>query len=213
MSSKFRLFVAVLVLALAVSATAGATTLKLHLTGEFGPTTTLGGTALGENTAFSFDGVFDPALNIDLSLTPGLGIFHTEGALFTIAGHGTYTTAPGADIAAVFLSPPAFAAYVVAFGDSVADKGYPQAFSGTTSPFYASAPTPTIFTGFADFGAPPTFDITFTDNTILSIRDRGALVGTAEITGSAVPEPATWLLMTLGLGAVGLARRKRHQTA
>jgi hypothetical protein len=60
-------------LMLATCAAAEASNLALDITGEFGQTTTLNGTALGVNTPFSFHAVFDP--DDDVNPTPGAGYF------------------------------------------------------------------------------------------------------------------------------------------
>lgn len=52
----------------ALSPARAASTLALDVTGQFGPTTTLNGTALGANTPFAFHAAFDPADDVNSTL-------------------------------------------------------------------------------------------------------------------------------------------------
>ena len=69
-----------------------AANLALDVTGQLGPTTTLGGTLLGTNTPFSFHAVFDPADNVNP--TPGAGYFRPTEFTIEIAGHGILAGVP-----------------------------------------------------------------------------------------------------------------------
>ena len=60
-----------------------------NLSGSFGPTTTLNGTALNSNTDFTLQAVFDPTAGT--VLTGGVAVFATT-AMFDITGYGTYTS-------------------------------------------------------------------------------------------------------------------------
>ena len=71
-------------------ARAEAAMLTLNFSGEFGPTTTLGGTALGANTAFTFAATFDSTMGT--TVNTGVAIFPTV-VTFDITGFGTYSSA------------------------------------------------------------------------------------------------------------------------
>jgi len=77
------------------SGQADAATLLLNFSGEFGPTTTLGGTALGADTPFTFTASFDSTAGIPI--TTGVEIFPTV-ATFDITGFGMFKSVAGADV-------------------------------------------------------------------------------------------------------------------
>src|SRR5689334_2721180 len=78
-----------------VSSNASASSLTLSFSGEFGPTTTIGGTALGANTPFSLTAVFDTTTGIPFRT--GAELFPTI-ATFNVSGFGTYTSVSGDDL-------------------------------------------------------------------------------------------------------------------
>jgi hypothetical protein len=73
------------------------------VTGAFGPTTTLDGTALGSNSNFSFQATFDPTA--ETIVERGVATFATSLSI-NFAGYGTYTNAPRA--VTVVLTDPVF---------------------------------------------------------------------------------------------------------
>ena len=100
-----------LMFAAAASDRAEAGLLIENFSGAFGPTTTLDGTALGSDTNFSFQATFDPAAGT--IVRGGVATFATSLSI-TIAGHGTYTSAPGA--VSVVLTDPSFPGLPVHYG-------------------------------------------------------------------------------------------------
>jgi hypothetical protein len=74
-----------------------------NLSGSFGSTTTLNGTALGSSTDFNLQAVFDPTAGT--VLTGGVAVFATTVTI-EIAGHGTYISAPNA--VDVILAAPSY---------------------------------------------------------------------------------------------------------
>jgi hypothetical protein len=44
-----------------------------------------------------------------------------------------------------------------------------------------------------------------------TLQNGGSFAGTVTILTAAVPEPATWAMMLLGFGAIGLSMRKRRR--
>src|SRR5262245_17089673 len=81
-----------LIFAAAASNRAEAATLIENFSGAFGPTTILNGIALGSATNFSFEATFNSTAGT--VVTPGVATFATSVTI-NIAGHGTFTTAPG----------------------------------------------------------------------------------------------------------------------
>jgi hypothetical protein len=100
-----------LMFAAAASNRAEAGSLIENFSGAFGPTTTLGGTTLGSDTKFSFQATFDPASGT--IVRGGVATFATSLSI-NIAGHGTYTSAPGA--VSVVLTDPSFPGLPVHYG-------------------------------------------------------------------------------------------------
>jgi hypothetical protein len=195
-----------------VIGTANALTMHLYYTGSFGPTTTLGGNAFGVDTPFSIDATFDSAVNIGPA-PPGYGVgLYSATAIFSINGQPDYQSAPGADLNVVLVSPSPVNApfYAAGIGNTAVDSALISSFFSTTLPFNAEAPSPTIFTTYAtDLNSFP-FTILLGDGSIsLVINDISELsIPTAELTGSSVPEPSTFLLLAAGLGGLALLRRK-----
>jgi hypothetical protein len=202
-----------------VLGTANASIMHLYYSGSFGPTTALGPTgsevAFGVDTAFTIDATFDSAVNIAL-IPSGLGFgLYPATAIFSIDGEPDYQSAPGADLSVILASPnPNFFFYYAAgIGDSVGDYALWSAFTSTTLPFNAEAPSPTIFTDYLGNPSGLPFTIPLGDGTTsLVINDVSTLsIPTAELTGSAVPEPSTYILLSIALGAVGFARKRMNK--
>src|SRR5262249_37359541 len=116
-----------LMFAAAASNRAEAGTLIENFSGAFGPTTTLNGAALGSDTNFSFQATFDSTAGFPV--TPGVATFPTSLSI-TIAGHGTFTSAPGAN---VVLTDPSFpqlpGVYAVGLSTSTAGFNFGAAFA------------------------------------------------------------------------------------
>src|SRR5262245_35057658 len=76
----------------AVAAPARAASLTENLTGFFGPTTTLGGVALGADTAFTLQAVGDTSSGV--TIVPGLDVYAVTNFTISIAGKGNFTGIP-----------------------------------------------------------------------------------------------------------------------
>ena len=189
-----------------VSSTVSAS-ISLHYTGSFGPTTTLNGVALGAETAFTIVATFDPATNL-APLPPGSGIgVYAATVSFTIEGHGTYQSAPGADLTVWLLNPTeGFAPfYGAGIGDQLGQYGFYPAFDGATPQFSAEAPNSTVFSGYLASQESLPFTIPLGDGTSsLVVKDLGSITPAAEIIArtpvtltsvtvtKATPDVTTW---------------------
>jgi PEP-CTERM motif len=209
---KVRLFAAVLGLLTLGFNRAEGSLLTLNLSGKFGPTT-LGGTALGADTAFTLAASFDSASGIPFNNETGVELFQSV-VTFTIAGHGTYTSVPGADVYVGLIDLSAgLGDYEVALVNSTASSGFDAGFTTATPSFSLSNPTPTVFSGLAFDDFFGTLSVPLqggAGDLVLSSREgNGSIVNAAAITGSSVPEPSTLVLSGIGLVMVGLVVRRR----
>jgi hypothetical protein len=170
----------------AVSSTIPGAGLILRYTGSFGPTTTLGGDALGAETPFAIVATFDSAQNLSpVPLGYGLGLYAAT-ATITLDGFGTYQSAPGADLAVWLINPTDNFApfYAAGIGNSSANSGAFSTFEGTTPQFFAETPGPTVFSGvLGNIEDSLPFSLPLGDATSsLVINDFGSATPTAEIT-------------------------------
>ena len=170
----------------AVSSTIPGAGLILRYTGSFGPTTTLGGDALGAETPFVIVASFDSAQNLSpVPLGYGLGLYAAT-ATITLDGFGTYQSAPGADLAVWLINPTDNFApfYAAGIGNSSANSGAFSTFEGTTPQFFAETPGPTVFSGvLGNIEDSLPFSLPLGDGTSsLVINDFGSATPTAEIT-------------------------------
>lgn len=183
---------------------ASAVFLSLEFGGTFDSMSSLGGTAFGVDTPFSFSAPFDSTADLDGN--PGSGFFETV-LTFEING-AIFTSDPASDIKVVLGSGSAFSVGLV---DDVSPSGFFVGFSTTTLPFNADAPSPTIFTN--PMGLTPFFPLTvpLADGAGDLVIEGLVTIGssTAQIV---TPEPTSILVWGL-LGAVGLqfCRRKAQQ--
>jgi hypothetical protein len=200
-----------LMFATAASDRAEAGSLTENFSGAFGPTTTLDGTALGSDTNFSFQAAFDPTAGT--IVRGGVATFAASLSI-DIAGHGTYTSAPGAIW--VVLSDPSFPGllghYGVGLSTSTAGFFFGAAFASASHSFTVETVAPTVFSseiGYV-FNLPLTIELT--NGGSLVINDDGTTAATASLTGAAVPEPATLIFAVEAVLVVGAALRlPRHR--
>src|SRR5215813_6734644 len=200
--------VTLVALALALCAsTAEADLLVLSYSGSFGPTSTLGGTAFGVPTAFTFEATFDSTT--DTNSSDGIGIF--DGVVtFHITGFGTFTTT----YTPVLLEDPNFP-FLGTFGAGLGEfsgGGFLGAFRTATPPFDADAPGPSVLSSFLTPVSSLPFTIARSGSAGDLIINDLASLGTTATIRAAVPEPST--LTLLGLGTVSLAGycwRRRQQ--
>ena len=197
--------------AAAASNRAEAGSLVENFSGAFGPTTTLGGTALGSETNFSFQATFDPTAGTIVE--GGVATFAASLSI-NIAGHGTYTSAPGS--VSVILTDPSFPGlpgdYGVGLSTSTAGFFFGAAFASASPAFTVETVAPTVFSSYLMYVTNLSLAIELTSGGSLVINDNGTTAATASLTSAAVPEPAALIVaaeavLLLG-GASRLSRRK-----
>jgi hypothetical protein len=206
-----RLLAVVFIAAIAASQ-AQAGTLTENFSGSFGPTTTLGGVALGTDTAFTFHAAFDTTTGI--SFGQGIELFPVTSFTIDIAGQGTFTGIPNADLNVALIDPTfgAFGnAYAVGIFDHTLDFGFEGIFSTATPGFSVTAPTPSVFSGFERSISGPNYNIPLVGVTGgLVFNGLGSAIPTVSLTGS-VPEPSSLVLGSLAaLGGLGVRARRRR---
>jgi hypothetical protein len=196
------------------SVCADAGTLAMNFSGEFGPTTTLDGTALGADTAFSFTATFDSTAGIEFAT--GTYIYATDVTI-DIAGHGVHTSVPGSDLYVGLEDPTSgLPGYGVVLTNKAVTKDFGAAFSTATPAFTADAPAPTTLSGLIDAGGFLHLTIALDGGAgDLVVNDLVPSVASASITAAAVPEPTTLTLSAAGLLilGVGAAIRRRDWNA
>jgi hypothetical protein len=185
-----------------------------NLTGYFGPTTTLNGTALGgSETAFTFTAQFNPSAGTVLAT--GVAVFATTASI-EIAGHGTFTASTD-----VVLADPSYAGagiYGVGLSDSSASALFGGIFGAASPAFTVESVVPTTFQSFLEYSNAAVGDLPFTlslnGGGTLVINDSGSTPATGSITaahGSPVPEPASLIGASQAVLLLGLVFRLRRR--
>jgi hypothetical protein len=184
-----------------------------NLTGSFDAATTLGGVALGADTAFALQASFDTSTGS--SFGNGIQYFSVISLTIDIAGHGTFIGIPSSALNVLLIDPSSFlGAYGVGLFDPN-NSGFYYSFSTATPLITAAAPTATTFSGPMENNADGytislvgvTGGLAITDNSL------GTAVATASLT--AVPEPSSLALagtaVTIAALGGGLLRGRRKQ--
>jgi hypothetical protein len=199
-----------LMFAAAASNRAEAGPLIENFSGVFGPTTTLDGSALGSDTNFSFQGTFDPTAGTIVE--GGVATFATSLSI-NIAGHGTYTSAPGA--VDVVLSDPSFpqlaGKYGAGLSTSTAGFFFGAAFASASPAFTVETVAPTVFSSYIEYISNVPLTIELTSGGSLVINDNGTTSATASLTSAAVPEPAAPIMAAQAVLLLGVALRLRRR--
>ena len=184
------------------------------LTGYFGPTTTLNGTALGgSETAFTFTAQFNPSAGTVLAT--GVAVFATTASI-EIAGHGSFTASTD-----VILADPSYAGagfYGVGLSDSSASALFGGIFGAASPAFTVESVVPTTFNSFLEYSNAAVGDLPFTlslnGGGTLVIKDSGTTAATGSITPAvvgSVPEPAALIGASQAVLLVGLVLRQRRR--
>jgi hypothetical protein len=202
----YLLVVTSLTFAAAASDRAEAGPLIENFSGVFGPTTTLDGTALGSDTNFSFQATFDPAAATIVER--GVATFATSMSI-NIAGHGTFTSAPGA--VDVVLTDPSFLGlpgkYGAGLSTPTAGFFFGAAFDSASPAFTVDTVAPTVFSSYREYVTDLPLTIELTSGGSLVINDNGTAPATASLTSAAVPEPAALIMVAEAVLLLGVAFR------
>ena len=189
---------------LAVSAAASAQTTTYTTSAAF-----LANVAPGSYT----EGFGDPFFSGDPSATFTRGAFsYTVSAPGGLYGNGTLigTNLPAEALTVTFTGAPVTAVGGNFWATNISDVFQPTPITltlsnGTTTTFTPSSETAGSFRGF-------TSSLAITSMTIISTP--AVYAGMDNFTvGSVVPEPGTWLMMALGVGALVLRQQRRSLKA
>ena len=186
--------------------------LTLNYSGYFGPTTTLGGTVIPDNTAFSFAATFNAAAPI--SSETGVALF-SASSFSIVIGTTSYTASQPADLAVGLFDPRAVGAY--AAGVYTADGVHNlTVYSGATPAFQTDNPTATEFSGNVGNVIVGLSGLQIALDGVtggLVINDFGSGVFTANLTTS-VPEPSQWAAIScVGVLALVYVAKRRFAKA
>jgi PEP-CTERM putative exosortase interaction domain len=194
---------------LALVSSANAAILTLSHSGTFSATSQFNGVPFGMPTPFTYQAVFDSTTDTHVVdgvfLANGLGIFDTV-VTFNITGYGTFTSDPAGDVNVLLgdpsgsLSSPSF--YAAGLADSTVTFGFFTRFNVAAPPFDADVPTPSVLSNVSNHAANFIF-IPLNGENSLFINGVDPVGATAQITGAnaAVPEPSTFALFGMALGA------------
>ena len=195
-----------LMFAAAASNRAEAGSLIENFSGAFGPTTTLGGSALGSDTNFRFQATFDP--NAGTVVERGVATFAASLSI-NIAGHGTFNSAPGA--VWVVLTDPSFLGlpgnYGVGLSTSTAGFFVGAEFAAASPAFTVETVAPTDFSSYVKYVTNVPLTVELTSGGSLMINDHGTTPATASLTSAAVPEPAALIMAAQAVLLLGVALR------
>jgi hypothetical protein len=206
---KRDLYATVLGLLTLASGRVDAETLTLNLSGEFGPTSTLNGTVLGNGTAFTVTATFDSTTGT--SIGTGADIFPTAVATINISGVGTFQSAAGDDLFVGIEDPTSNTGkdYGVVLTNQAVTQDFGSAFHTATPSITAADPMPTTFSGLVASGGFLKLSIALQGGGELVVNDVVSTVGAASITLLSVPEPASLTLSGMGLALAGAFVRRR----
>jgi PEP-CTERM motif len=187
-----------------------------HLTLDFAGATTTGstypdGTPIPTGTSFDVKAVFS---STPFNSGPNLGFYTVFSVTATVNGMAYSDTTP--QLYQLALGGPNAAPgfnYIPELVNSVSE--FSPSYSTATNSFNGSAAAPTVFSGYSGTPGPPGLENILTlslplnqDLTLLYDPKVGV---SASITG--VPEPASHILLLLGLSGAGIALVRRRRAA
>lgn len=197
---------------IALAATQAHADLSLNYTGvTYG--STLGGVAIADGTSFELHAIFDTAT--DLSADPGIGQYGVKSVTAKVGGSTYSSSASYASGFVIFLVDASYfdwGLYQAEFAQFGTGAFNPQYGGSTTSLWSADAPSPTVFgpyQGSVLFTSIklPTLSAGNPDLVLSYYQPAGVTASVTQV--AATPEPAFYGLLTLGLGVMNLARRRR----
>jgi hypothetical protein len=178
-----------------------------------GPTLT-GGISSNGYVVINPSGDISQASSLDFTTSTGMPSPGVPGVLSSYgAGTGSFagvlcasgTCGSIQDIASLVVGPTSIPAFFILTGGT---NGNPITFdlSGITA---INRSTP----GFLDVTASGSFNWLGYDSTpgVFEFSSQGTNVTSFSFSAQALPEPATWALMLLGFGGIGLAMRRRRR--
>jgi hypothetical protein len=189
----------------------------LDESGTLDPTTTVNGVAINTPLNFEFKATFDPTANLDP--TPGHGLFAVTSLTFTITVpgsgyvYGTFAAAvPNSNVNVLLRSSPG--SYLEGLADSTQTYGFNSIWNTTTTPFDASTPTPTSFSGLFtnNLGFPYAIPLQSPDVNIGFRFPPDPMTATLSPLTAGAPEPST-LPVAGSSGIVLLVAARRSSRA
>ena len=201
-----RILTAILLLTLGVTAPATASLMTMEVSGTFGAGVLLNGATSLENTPFIYRALFNPTVNTG---TPPGNLISPASVEFFI-NSVTYTGATSyAWIDATDPVTPSTPYTAGLSNESTTWNYFAGNYDTISTPFNAATPKNSVLSGTNVDNSTSGLSLTFTGGATLSNLVFDAGVSTVTLSGaSAVPEPSTYILLSIALGTVGYARRR-----
>ena len=202
------LLCALALLAATASSHAAAIPMTLNYSGTFGTTTTLGGTAFGANTPFSFAATFDPDAPLG-GLPTGWQQF-TATSFTILINSTTYTATTPSALNVLLVDTTSPSGYLAGLVDTAHSSVMGSTFSGATPTLNADKPAPTVFSGSIESTLTADFQIELNGVTGgLAIKDLVGPAAAASLSLSAVPEPSEWTAISFAVIGLAYAAKRR----
>jgi hypothetical protein len=176
------------------------------------------GTTIPTGTSFDVKAAFSSTPTMTLSMNGyNIGFYnHVSSVVATVNGK-TYSDADLQFYYVVLQSPsgmgsPAFSYnYLANLTNTLSNSAFSPGYTTATNSFNGVAPTPTVFSGYTGSFPPAdsSLGIITAPNKVLTLIYDSA-VG---VSASIIPEPASYILLLLGLSGAGIALVRRRRAA